>query len=313
MTPATVLAILVATGEARAPATAAMAAAAAEVVGDQGGVRVVEVGTAGDADALRVERELAARVVVALAWSDARHLGAHLRLHAARTNRWVDRDFAFAEVDTPPERGRALGFAMASMLPEGDPSLPLATNEVARGAPPDEPPLGRTALEATFLAGAGVGGPAVGLGARLSVERFIDSRASLGVSLASRLGRIASLGARELTSSVGAGGALWAVAPTRARALGLALRAELLLLREDVEHPDTTGKATWKSHVLLGAGGGLEGTLRLAGPLELVLAAAAEIAFGTVDVTVVAAAPVGGTEHIPVVRVVGDLGLRARF
>jgi hypothetical protein len=313
MTPGAVLAILVATGEARAPATAAMAAAAAEVVGDQGGVRIVEVSTRGDAEVLRVEREVDARVVVALAWSDERHIRAHLRLHAARTDRWVDRDFAFADADTPPERGRALGFAMASMLPEGDPSLPLATNDVARGAPPDEPPLGRTAVEAMFLAGTGVGGPAGGLGGRLSLERFVTGRVSLGVSLASRLGRIASLGARELTSSLGAGGALWAVAPTSSRALGLALRAELLFLHEDVEHADSTGQATWKSHALLGAGGGVEGTLRLAGPLELVLAAAAELAFGTVDVTVVAAAPTGGTQHIPPARVVADVGLRARF
>src|SRR5438105_4145093 len=117
MTAGALLVILVAAGEARAPATAAMEAAAAEVVGEQGGVRVLELAALGDAEALRVERAQAARVVVSLAWRDARQVNAHLRLHAARTDRWVDRDLAFADADTLPERGRALGFAMATMLP----------------------------------------------------------------------------------------------------------------------------------------------------------------------------------------------------
>ena len=57
MTPAAILAILVATGEAHAAPTTAMAAAAAEVIGTPGGVRVVEAPALADTEALRVERE----------------------------------------------------------------------------------------------------------------------------------------------------------------------------------------------------------------------------------------------------------------
>jgi hypothetical protein len=313
MTPAVVLAILVATGEAGSPATAAMATAAAEVVGGESAVRVVEATALSDDEALRVERGLSTRVVVQLAWVDAQHLRARLRLHAERTDRWIDRDFAFGIADTPSERGRALGFAMASMLPEGDPSIPIVT----RDEPPREPapPLlepGRNAIAAALLAGAGLGGPADGLGGRVTYERFVTSEASLGVSVAGRLGRISSLDARELTSSLGVGGALWPVAPTGTNRVGLAIRAEALLVYETVAHADAAGTTQWKGYALPGGALRLEGTLRLARALELMVGGGAEVAFGTVDVTVLAAGG-SGSVHVPATRGVAEAGVRTRF
>jgi hypothetical protein len=314
MTPAAILAILVATGEAHAAPTTAMAAAAAEVIGDPRGVRVVEASALADTEALRVERELGTRAVVALAWADADHLRARLRLHAARTDRWIDRELDFASGDTPAERGRALGFAMASMLPEGDPTLPLATRE-----PPPAPeparaaPLGANALEAAFLGGAGIGGPAGGLGGRLAFERFLARRASIGLSLAGRSGRIDDLDASVVTASAGLGGALWPIAPARDRRFGLGIRGEALLIYEAVGHTDAAGAMTWKGQALPGGSLSLSGTFRLAGPLELVVAARAEVAFGTVDVTVLAARPPRGTAQLPAARALGEAGLRVRF
>jgi hypothetical protein len=311
MTPAAVLAILVATGEAAAAPTTAMAAAAGEVVGEAEMVRVVEAGELVDAESLRIERQLGVRAVVALTWVDDAHLHAHLRLHAARTDRWIDRELDFSPSDGPAERGRALGFAMASMLPEGDPTLPLATREAPTHAPPR--PLGATALEASFVAAAGLDGPGGGLGGRLALERFVARRASLGLSIAGREERIDRLDAREVTASVGAGGAWWPVAPDAAGHFGLALRGEVLLLYEAVEHEDAAGASTWKGQPLPGAALGLTGTWRLAGPLEAFLSANVELAFGTVDVTVVAASPAGGTARIPEERGLASGGLRARF
>jgi hypothetical protein len=314
MTPAVVLAILVTSGEAASPATAAMASAAAEVVGAEDSVRVVEVSVLSDGEALRVEQGLATRVVVELAWSDAQHLRARLRLHAARTDRWIDRDFVFVAADTPSERGRALGFAMASMIPEGDPSIPIATRaEPPRDQAPEAPPPGPNAIDAAFEAGTGLGGPAGGLGGRLAFERFVADRASLGLSLAARLGHITNLDARVLTSCLGVGGALWAVAPTGTNRLGLAIRGEALVLYERVAHVDASGTTTWKDYALPGGALRLEGTVRLAGALELMMAGGAEIAFGTVDVTVVAAPPAGGTASLPATRAIAEVGLRARF
>jgi hypothetical protein len=312
MTPAAVLAILVATGEAHAAPTAAMAAAAAEVVGEQGGVRVAEASALTDAESLRVERELGVRAVVALAWSDADHLRARLRLHAARTDRWIDRELDFAAGDTPAERGRALGFAMASMLPAGDPAIPLATREAP---PPETPPpaLGPNALETSFVVGAGMGGPAGGPGAGLGYERFVTSHASLLVSAAGRVGHIEPIEARLVTASAGLGGALWPLAPAADRRLGLAIRGEALFLYEAVEHTNAAGASAWKGHALPGAALSIVGTLRVTGPLEVVVAGGAELAFGTVDVSVVAAKPAGGSSQVPVARAVAQAGLRLRF
>jgi hypothetical protein len=312
MTPAAVLAILVATGEAHAAPTAAMAAAAAEVVGTEGAVRVVETSALTDAESLRVERELGVRAVVALAWSDTDHLRARLRLHAARTDRWIDRELDFAAGDTPGERGRALGFAMASMLPAGDPAIPLATREPPPPATPP-PPLGSNVFEASFVVGAGLGGPAGGPGAGLGYERFVASHASLLVSAAGRLGHIEPIEAREVTASAGLGAALWPRAPAADARFGLAIRGEAIFLYEAIEHTSAAGAATWKGHAMPGAALSVAATLRVAGQLEAVLAGGAEIAFGTVDVSVVAAKPAAGAAQIPAVRAVAEAGLRLRF
>jgi hypothetical protein len=311
MTPAAVLAILVATGEAHATPTASMAAAAAEVVGDQGSVRVVEAASLSDAESLRVERELAVRAVVALAWSDAGHQHARLRLHAARTDRWIDRDLDFAAGDSPAERGRALGFAMASMLPEGDPEIPLATREPPPATPTPAP--GANALEASFVAGAGLGGPAGGPGAGLAYERFVARHASLRASLAGRVGHLETVEADEVTASAGLGAAWWPLAPAADRRLGVALRGEALLLYEAVEHANAAGATARKGQALPGGALAVACTLRVTGPLEAFVAGGAEIAFGTVDVTVVAAAPPRGTSRIPAARAVAQAGLRLRF
>jgi hypothetical protein len=312
MTPAAVLAILVATGEAHAAPTTAMAVAASEVIGDPSSVRVVEAGSLADADALRTEHELGVRAVVALAWSDAEHLHARLRLHAARTDRWIDRALDFAEGDTPAERGRALGFSMASMLPEGDPTLPLAATRAAPPPAPPPAPSGANAVEASFLAAAGVGGPAGGLGGRLAYERFVARAASVGGSIAGRSGRISALDVRELTASAGLAASFWPIAPAPERRLGLAVRAEALVVYEAIEHADITGAMTWKARPLPGGALSLALTYRVARPLELVVAGGAELAAGTVDVVVLAVGG-GGTARIPEARACGQAGLRLRF
>jgi len=312
MTPAAVLAILVATGEAQAVPTTAMAAAAAEVIGEPRGVRVVEAGALSDDEARRVERALGVRAVVALAWSDVEHRRARLRLHAARTDRWIDRAVDFAAGDTPAERGRALGFAMASMLPEGDPTLPLATSAEPPAPPSPAAPLGASALEVSFVAATGLGGPAGGAGARLGFARFVSERAAFGLSLSARRGRIDTLDAPEVTASAGAGGAFWPLPPARARRLAVAVRVEALLVVEAVGRTDASGASAWKGHALPGGELALVGALRLTGPLEAFAAAGLEGTTGTTDVTVLAAQG-SGRATIPRARADVDLGLTLRF
>jgi hypothetical protein len=319
MTPVAVLAILVTSGEAHGPVSAAMFAAASEVVGASDGVQLIETEALSDAEALRVEHALPVRAVVQLGWRDPERAHAWLSLHAARTDRWIDREIVFATTDTPPERGRTLGFAIASMLPEGDPSLAPAPIEAVPEPTPRAAPTAaaaatdRYAASLAFLAGAGLGGPASGLGGDAEVERFVSSRVSVGLSIAARLGRITDLDARELTSSGGFGAALWPVIPTATGRLGVALRADALLLYHAVSHADARGATEWKGQALPGAVVKLEGVCRLGGAIDLLLGAGAEVAFGTIDVTVVPAPPSGGSAHIPVLRAVAEGGLRARF
>jgi hypothetical protein len=315
MSTAVVLAILVAAGEGQAVSTTAMVAAAAEVVGSPAAVRVLEVPVVSDAEVVRTEQALALRAVVQLTWRDATRLSARLRLHATRTDRWVDRDISFLPDDKPTERGRTLGFAIASMLPEGDPTLELTSASVEAAPLPvaaDESP-GPRAVQLTALAGAGLGGPASGLGASLRVETFVSESASLGASLSGRLGRISALDADELTTSFGLGGAWWPVPPSSARRLGLGLRAEALLLYHAVSHDRAGGTTEWKGHALPGAAIQVESTWRLRRGLELVVAAGTEVAFGTIDVIIATAPQSAGTATIPALRALAEGGIRLRF
>ncbi|HVZ72276.1 MAG TPA: hypothetical protein VHJ20_07865 [Polyangia bacterium] len=321
MTPAAVLVILVAAGDARSAEVVAMTAAAAEVVGTPDAVRVAIDPAAArpteqDAASLASERELGARAVVRLTWLDGERRRAHLRLHAARTDRWLDREVEFTAADTPPERGRALGFAAASMLPEGDPELRLApaSEEPAPPAPPP-PPAGRTTISLGGVGAVGVGGPSEGRGGTLAVDRFVTDALSVGAELDARAGRISELNARALTAGAGVGVGWWARSPVApGHDVGVGVVGEVVALYHLVSHARVDGSTEWRGHVLPGARVGLEGTWRVARPLELFAAIESETAFGSIDVEI-EPPPVTGasTAHIPALRAVGELGILARF
>lgn len=137
MSPVGVLAIVVAVGEAKTPVTEGLLAAAEEALLAGTSVRISEVTIPTDDEALRLENELEARAAVSLSWEDGAHLHAHIRLHVGRTDRWTDRQIRFSSVDTPRERGRTIGFAIASMWPDGAapvrnrPPPPAATGSTA--------------------------------------------------------------------------------------------------------------------------------------------------------------------------------------
>jgi hypothetical protein len=199
------------------------------------------------------------------------------------------------------------------MLPEGDPELQVQPPPPASPAPPASRPLGRHAVGASLSGGAGLGGPAGGLGATVFADTFLAERVSAGLKVSARGGRISELDATSLTALVGAGAALWLRVSDRDLALGLGARADALLLVQAVSHAGLAGETQWKSHTLPGADLGLVATWRLTETVELALGTTLEVAFGTVDVTVVAAPPANGRATIPVLRAVADLGVRARF
>ena len=159
MSPAVVLAIVVATHNVDDQATEAMRATAAEALGGEDTVVVRELDAISDAEALRIERRIAAQAVAQVEWLDPEHTRARVRVHAVENNRWVERIITFAVVDTSIERGRALGFAVTSMLPEE--VLAAHPHTGGRDLPGADPNAGRdlgTALSLVFLSSTGVGG-----------------------------------------------------------------------------------------------------------------------------------------------------------
>jgi hypothetical protein len=113
MSDALTILLFVATGEASDGATRAMARATREALGSEVTVEVRETASElTDDEALITEQLTHADVVVALTWRDQGHRSATLRVHVARSGRWLSRSIGFMPSDASTERGRTIGFAV---------------------------------------------------------------------------------------------------------------------------------------------------------------------------------------------------------
>jgi hypothetical protein len=137
---ASILAIVVAVGEASNPATVALRASAQESLGPETSILLVETVEPTNAQSLRVQRELGAGAVVLLVWREAAHLHALLHLHVANANRWITREIGFSSRDKLDERGRTLGFTIGSVWPQ--------TQTGARSPPEAKSPVEKRKAEA---------------------------------------------------------------------------------------------------------------------------------------------------------------------
>src|SRR4051794_38411248 len=118
MSAALVLLVLVARGE-EGPATAAMASAVREAVLIDAQIDLREVASVPkDEDAIALARDTHATAVVELVWHDAKHRRVTLHFHSENAPQWTDRQLSFAATDSDADRGRTMGFALVSMLPE---------------------------------------------------------------------------------------------------------------------------------------------------------------------------------------------------
>jgi hypothetical protein len=115
MLESAILVIVVAAGEAGGTATAGLLAALEGTLGAGASVQVVESGDPSDDAVLGAEDQLHARAAGSLIWEDAARLRARVRVHVAQADRWTDRVLKFSPADTPRERGRAIGLAIATM------------------------------------------------------------------------------------------------------------------------------------------------------------------------------------------------------
>src|SRR5438105_1789744 len=118
------LLVLVASGDGGRDAgglvATSMARAVREALGEGAQVIVREAPRLpSDDDAIALARELQAGAVIELVWRDPEHRRATLHFHAdGGASRWTDREVGFDATDADAERGRMIGFALASMLPE---------------------------------------------------------------------------------------------------------------------------------------------------------------------------------------------------
>ncbi|MDB5212601.1 MAG: hypothetical protein JWO86_528 [Myxococcaceae bacterium] len=333
-TAALTLLVLIASGDggrdASGPVATSMARAVREALGADAQVIIRETARVpSDDEAIALGRELRASAVIELLWKDPEHRRATLHFHAdPGASRWTDREVGFDATDADAERGRMIGFALASMLPERAASQ--ATVAPAPAAPPPMPPLpprrepgeiedaderserpparpGEVLrwFGAVDLAAAGsLGGDATGIGAALSARWDFAPTFSARVGGAVRAGDV---GAADASSTIysGALGLVWRALPaTTTRTFGLALRADVLAMQVRLERASSHA-TLW----LPGADLAVEASWMFAKPLALFAAVGGEVAFGAPDVLLFS----NRVTTIPPFRGLGEAGIRVHF
>lgn len=200
------------------PTTAAFESASFEVLGPSTALRV-EALAAPLTDVTALDRAGAADGVVELSWDTSRQ-SVFLHCYIASEERWIDRTIRFGGHDSDPERGRLLGFAVASMF-MGAPRFARArvaqqerdvtpavdsdvvspsTRERAAAAPvavlPAEPqvsrPTAQRALEFAGVVASGSTGTSGEVGALAALRFQLSEPLWLRLQLSARAGEVPS-------------------------------------------------------------------------------------------------------------------------
>jgi hypothetical protein len=328
------LLVLIASGDggrdASGPVASSMARAVREALGADAQVIIREAPRVpSDDDAIALARELQAGAVIELLWKDPEHRRATLHFHAEPgASRWTDREVGFDATDADAERGRMIGFALASMLPERASAMPAPApppasppptpppppsrrdpdqrESEARSERPPEPP-GETLrwLGSVDLAAAGsLGGDATALGGALATRWDFAPALSARLAGGVRAGEVGAAGASSTIWS-GALGLVWRALPaTTTRSFGVALRADALALQYRLSRASSHA-TLW----LPGADLALEASWMFARPLALVAAVGGEVAFGATEVFLFS----NQVTTISPVRGLGEAGIRVHF
>jgi hypothetical protein len=300
MADALVILLLVAAHEGSDPATLSVTEATRHALGSDSVILVNEVDQPPtDEEVVALERRVQAGAVVALQWEDAAHTHARLRMHAAE--RWTERGIEFGEGDPLSERGRTIGFAVASMLPPRDapppPNVstpPVSERPPAREAPPPaplripqalEPSIDERAWTLAIEADAALGPHTWLLGPRFDVSRRIYGRLGLRANMAARLGSLPAADASIRWFAFGAGGFMVVFHAART-GVDLQLAADLAATRLDLfrakasEEIERQGRWFPTARLLLEAG------VPIGRAFVLNAAIGSEAALGTTEVVI---------------------------
>jgi hypothetical protein len=310
-----VILLLVAQGEANDASTLGAVGASYEIFGSNVDVRVRELEHVPDDQlALSLGTSMHASATVELSW-DHEHRTATLRYHLESIDGYKERTIGFSAADAPAERGRTVGFALASMVPQG------AEQPVSVGASPTpdaRPPVGPLthnphfvgAVEATGAVSTGIGGDAGAEGGSLGIRWFPTRALAVRASGSIRVGQITAAQASSRFYSGGIGAVLLSWPTTSAKPWEVGARIDALLMREELSHfssddtvPDE--QARW----LPGADAAIEGTWYFAPAAGVIGAMGVEVAMGETAVTMHRVQ----VATIPPVRLLWQLGLRAGF
>jgi hypothetical protein len=238
-----------------------------------------------DDEATKLVGVLNASAIAVLTWRDPQHRTVFVHARSERRPEWVDRSLVFAESDPMAERGRTIGFEVASIISVLDGNAKAAAKK-DEPPPPSKPPkdgggdkAGRFSLDIVGTAAAGKG--AGGLGGDLSGRFwFFDRRIAAHLGAGARAGEtLAEAGASILVARLAAGiGARFVshqLFDVGARLDGVALWHRL-----------SGSNGSNGSFLAPGLMGLVEGSWRFAQPFAVVAAAGAEVAFGSIRVFV---------------------------
>ena len=103
-----------------------MAASAADGLDGRARVELERVSKLpNDEEAIHRADVAKADTVIEVSWPDADGRRAHLHAHLKPKSPWIDRDLTFEATSKPWERGRAIGLAVAAMLPDESAAAPV--------------------------------------------------------------------------------------------------------------------------------------------------------------------------------------------
>ncbi|HEX2875269.1 MAG TPA: hypothetical protein VHP33_28655 [Polyangiaceae bacterium] len=310
---AVVVVLIVSTAPAD-PAAAALELAAHELLGNSATIRV-ELTPRELSNNETLRRAGKADGVVELAWTDDR-ASALLHCYVAHDDRWVDRTITFGASDPAEERGRLLGFAIASMFPwlaTPQPASPAKPLESAVAPSKDVAGKSRASghawqLELTGSATTGIRGPADAVGGALGLRLSLSDTWSVRAGATARVGDIA-IAQASTRSGTAALGLAWATSPFDA-SVELGWRVDVVGTWLEVARARAADAQTERrSRLLFGGAAMLEGGYRFSPWLGLYAGAGTEALLGETDLY----AEGRFVTKLPLLRIVGELGLRARF
>ncbi len=314
MSVGAVLVVLIVSNSAVDPAEPAMAAAARELLGQSASVRI-ELTPEDPPDAESLDRAGKADGVVELFWAPDQ-ASALLHCYVARDARWVDRTITFSVDDRPEQRGRLLGFAIASMFPRlvvtAEPPTPPREEvppPLREGAVvPREGDVSKLRLDLGLSAVTGIRGPADAWGATLGIRLALSPSVWARLAVGGRVGEVPAVEASTRTATAGVGLSWLALHDASPAELGV--RADfqacwLEVTRSQAADAEVESRSRW----MFGGAALFEGGYRLTRSTGLFAGAGVEALLGETDIY--AEGHFGA--KLPIFRAVAELGLRVRL